>query len=92
MKLDTRKCSTLKPGENIIILYDCLHNGNRTPIDATVSFVDTETKKVHTTLLLGFRCEYPTLNYEDCLAVYTEDGEYMKFENISGPSQLLIPE
>ena len=41
---------------------------------------------------LGYRNRNDLVDYEDMVAKYDKDGEYMKFGNISGPSVLLEPD
>lgn len=50
------------------------------------------TKKICVSWLEGYKDRRDFIPFEDMLAVYNPNGEMMKFDNISGKSDLLIPE
>lgn len=53
---------------------------------------DENTKKVCVSWLEGYKDRHDFIPFEDMLAVHNPNGEMMKFDNISGNSDLLIPE
>lgn len=55
----------------------------------TVVFVNHDSHTVDVCWLEGYKNRNNMVDYEDMVAKYDEDGEYMKFGNISGPSVLL---
>ena len=90
--MSMRSCSDLKSGEAVVALvYNSIYE-KKIPIDGTVVFVNADIKKVDFTYLYGYRQEYAFVPFEDMLAVSNPNGEFMKFGNISGKSDLLLPE
>ena len=90
--MGVRCCSDLKSGEAVVALvYDSIYE-KKIPIDGTVVFVDVNTKKVDFTYLYGYRQEYAFVPFEDMLAVSNPNGEFMRFDNICGKSDRLLPE
>lgn len=88
----TRKCSSLQKNEIVVFkAYNPIYEEKK-PIDGNVISVDLERKTVDVVFLWGYRSENETIPFSDMLAVYNPKGEYMKFDNICGNSDLLIPE
>lgn len=87
-----RKCTSLKRNEQVVFLiYSDIYN-RKIPMDGSVISVNEGTRKVDISWLEGYKDRHDSILYEDMLAVYNPEGEIMKFENISGKSDLLIPE
>ena len=84
------KCSDLQYGDEVIFrrnMFDTII------FEAgTVTIVNKELKLVGINWLEGYKNRDDFVKYEDCIAVYDESGTFMKFDNISGKSTLLIPE
>lgn len=55
----------------------------------TVVSVNQDSHAVDVCWLEGYKNRNDMVDYEDMVAKYDKDGEYMKFGNISGPSVLL---
>lgn len=86
------KCSDLKEGTPVVFKVDPYHKGEKEIFDGTVVYVDKANKKVCVSYLYGYKNFHDDVSYEDMIAAYDENGEMMKFENISGKSVLLTPE
>jgi hypothetical protein len=87
-----RKCTSLKSREEVIfnIYSDILKRKNAET--GTVQLVNEVQRKVMVHWLEGYKDRHDMIPFEDMLAVYNANGEYMTFDNISGKSDLLIPE
>lgn len=55
----------------------------------TVLHVDMDRGKVWVSWLDGYKDRRKPIPFKDMVAAYNENGEYMKFENVSGNSILL---
>lgn len=88
----SRKCSSLQSNEQVVFnLYSEIFE-RKVPMDGSVIFVLPNRKEVMVSYLEGYKDRHDNISYEDMLAVYDKDGEEMYFENIHGPSELLIAE
>lgn len=87
-----RKCTSLQSGEQVVFMIHSDILGKKIPMDGSVIFVHENTKKVCVSWLSGYKDMHDSIPFEDMLAVYNPAGEMMKFDNISGKSDLLIPE
>jgi hypothetical protein len=87
-----RKCTSLRDGEEVVfnIYSDILKR--KSAETGTVSLVNENQRKVMVHWLEGYRDRHDMIPFEDMLAVYNANSEYMTFDNISGNSDLLIPE
>ena len=87
-----RKCSSLKKNEIVVFNLFNLIYGEKKPMDGNVIFIDKDRESVCVAYLEGYRSETADISFEDMLGVYNPHGEYMKFGNICGKSDVLIPE
>ena len=88
----SRSCSSLKPDEQVVFkIYSDIYK-EKIPTYGNVTSVNTEKRTVDINWLEGYKDRNDTIAYEDMLAVYNPDGEEMKFDKISGRSDILIPE
>ena len=87
-----RKCTSLKLSEQVVFkIYSDIYK-EKIPMDGTVISVQEDINKVCVIWLDGYKSRTDFISFEDMLAVYNPNGEMMKFKNISGKSDLLIPE
>lgn len=87
-----RKCTSLKENENVVFnIYSDIYK-KKIPMDGTVLSVNENTKKVCVSWLDGYKDRHDFIPFEDMLGVYNPNGKMMKFDNISGKSDLLIPD
>lgn len=85
-----RTCQSLKQGEAVVFkLYSDIYKEKK-PMDGTVIYVNTDRRIVWVSYLEGYKDRSDAIPFEDMLAVYNPEGEMMKFDNISGKSDLLI--
>lgn len=85
-------CSELENGRQVVFkIYSDIYK-RKIPECGTVSFVNKNRKEVYVSWLEGYKDRGDSIPYEDMLAAYDENGEMMKFDNISGKSVLLIAE
>lgn len=86
------RCSELTEDRPVVfkIYSDILKR--KIPMDGTVHCVYPEQKEVCVSWLDGYRDRKDNIPYDDMIAAYDENGEMMKFDNISGKSVLLIAE
>lgn len=87
-----RKCTTLKTNDEVVFLIFSDIFKRKIPMNGTVIFVSKNQKKVCVSWLSGYKDMHDFIPFEDMLALYNPDGKMMKFENIYGKSDLLIPE
>jgi hypothetical protein len=86
------KCSELQKNRPVVFnLYSEIY-GKKTPMDGSVIYVLPEKRTVCVSYMDGYHSRTDDIPYEDMLAAYDKDGEMMKFDNIRGPSVLLIAE
>lgn len=88
----TRKCSSLQENEQVVFKVDPYHNNEKRVFDGSVIYVSPDRKQVCVCYLEGYKSRTDDIPYEDMLAVYDKEGNYMKFDNISGPSRKLVAE
>lgn len=87
-----RKCTSLQYNEQVVFkIYSDIY-GKKIPMNGSVVSVNEYTKKVDVSWLEGYKDRHDFIPFEDMLAVYNPNGEIMKFDNISGKSDLLISE
>jgi hypothetical protein len=87
-----RKVTSLQPGEHVVFrVYNDIYKGKR-PIDGTVDFINTDKRLVSVSYLYGYNNMDAFIPYEDMLAVYNPNGDYMRFSGVEGLSDELIPE
>ncbi len=84
------RCSELTPGDQVV--YKLTEDGKTRYEEGTVSVVVPEAKTVHTSRLEGYKNRDDAVPFTNMIAKYDPDGEYMRFDNIHGPSVLLDPE
>lgn len=89
-KSTIRSCTTLKKEESVVFLIYSDICKHKIPIDGSVIFVNRDRRKVEVIYLLGYRCEYDFIDYEDMLGVYNPDGVFIEFDNIQGKSDILV--
>ena len=87
-----RKCSSLKPGEQVVFNITGEFGPFESTLDGHVDFVMQERRKVSVHYLAGYRDRHSDIPYENMLAVYNPDGEVMHFKGVVGPSDKLIAE
>lgn len=87
-----RKCISLQPNEQVVFKIHSDIYGKKIPMNGSVISVYENTKKVCVSWLEGYKDRSDIIPFEDMLAVHNPNGEMMKFDNISGKSDLLIPE
>lgn len=88
----SRKCTSLKSNEQVVFKIHSDIFEKKIPMNGSVLSVYENAKKVCVSWLEGYKDRHDMIPFEDMLAVYNPDGEMMKFDNISGKSDLLIPE
>lgn len=88
----SRKCTSLQSNEQVVFKIHSDIYGKKIPMDGSVTSVYEKHKKVGVSWLEGYKDRHDFIPFEDMLAVYNPNGEMMKFGNISGKSDLLIPE
>lgn len=87
-----RKCTSLQSNEQVVFMIHSDIYRKKIPMDGSVISVYENTKKVCVSWLEGYKDRHDIIPFEDMLAVYNPNGEMMKFDNISGRSDSLIPE
>lgn len=87
-----RKCTSLQFNEEVVFMIHSDIYEKKIPMTGSVMSVLENTKKVCVSWLEGYKDRKDFIPFEDMLAVYNPNGEMMKFGNISGKSDLLIPE
>ena len=89
-KSTIRSCTTLKKEESVVFLIYSDICKHKIPIDGGVIFVNRDRRKVEVIYLLGYKCEYDFIDYEDMLGVFNPDGVFIEFDNIQGKSDILV--
>lgn len=87
-----RRCSDLKKMEQVVFRVDPYYQGNKEVFFGNVINVYPESKRVDVVYLEGYKSRSDAIPYDDMLAVYDEDGEWMSFGGVSGKSILLKAE
>lgn len=88
----SRKCTSLKINEQVVFNIHSDLYGKKIPRDGSVISVFEKSKKICISWLEGYKDRHDLIPFEDMLAVYNPNGEIMRFDNIVGKSDLLIPE
>ena len=87
-----RSCSSLKFKDQVIFnIYSSIYE-HKIPEIGTVLDVNKERREVIVDWLEGYKDRHDNIPYEDMLAIYNPNGEMMHFDNISGPSDILVPD
>lgn len=87
-----RKCTSLKQNEQVVFnIYSDIYE-RKIPMGGSVIDVYPDRKVVVVSWLEGYKDRKDFIPFSDMLAVYNPDGETMRYENISGKSNVLIPE
>jgi hypothetical protein len=87
-----RTCSSLQNNENVVFkIYSEIYK-KKIYMDGHIISINDKVKKAWVCWLEGYKSRNDLVPFEDMVAVYDLYGEKMKFDNISGPSVLLIPE
>lgn len=87
-----RKCSSLKLNEAVVFrLYSDIFK-EKIPEIGTVIGLLTNRREVFVSYMEGYKERHEQISFDDMLAVYNENGVMMRFDNISGKSDVLIPE
>ena len=89
-KSTIRSCTSLKKEESVVFLIYSDICKHKIPIDGSVIFVNRDRRKVEVIYLLGYKCEYDFIDYEDMLGVFNPDGVWIEFDNIQGRSDILV--
>lgn len=87
-----RRCSSLQNNEQVVFNTYCDIYKKKIPMVGSVTGVNKNTRKVCISWLEGYKSRLDFIPFEDMLAVYNPNGTMMSFMNISGKSDLLIPE
>lgn len=86
------KCSELQAGQEVVFkIYSDIYK-KKIFETGTVSFINKNTQTVCILWLEGYKNRDEMIPYRDMVAVSDENGEMMKFDNISGKSVLLTAE
>ena len=86
------KCSELQKDRPVVFnIYNEIY-GKKKPEIGSVIYVLPEKRAVCVSYLDGYKSMTEDIPYEDMLAAYDKDGEFMRFDNINGPSVLLVAE
>ena len=91
-KKNFRKCSDLNKMEQVVFRVDPYYQGNKEVFFGNVLRVHPDAHKVFVIYLEGYHSRSDAIPYNDMLAVYDEDGEWMSFGGVSGKSVLLKAE
>ena len=90
--MNSRKCTSLQYNEQVVFKIHSDIYEKKIPMDGSVISVHENTKKVCVSWLEGYKDRHDFIPFDDMLVVYNPNGDMMKFDNISGKSDLLIPE
>lgn len=83
------KCSELKDGASVVFKVQSDIFKKKVYMDGNVIHNNTDARTMCVCYLDGYQSRTETIPYEDMVAVGREDGDMMKFDNISGKSVLL---
>lgn len=86
-----RECGSLKENEQVVFNRYCDILKKRVPETGSVISVNVERKTVCVSWLEGYKDRKDFVPFDDMLAVYNPEGEMMRFYNISGKSDKLVP-
>lgn len=85
-KIASLKCSDLTENSEVVFnIYSDIHKEKR-PETGNVLGVNKNNRTVCVCWLEGYKSRMNFIPYEDMLAVADENGEMMRFDNISGKS------
>jgi len=86
-----KNCSQLAENESIVFkIHSDIHHRKVFECGHVVR-VNLESQTVCVIYLEGYKSRTADVSYNDMVAVYHPEGEFMRFENISGRSCLLCP-
>jgi len=91
-KASMRKCTSLQPDEQVVFNVHSDIFKRKIPMNGSVVFVDKNKRTVNVSWLEGYREHHNDISFDDMLAVHNPAASVVRFENISGKSDLLIPE
>ena len=83
------RCTDLKEADEIVFKRYSDISKKKIFETGTVVFVNNDSKAVCVSWLEGYKDRTDMVDFSDMVAKYDKAGEYMKFDNISGPSVLL---
>ena len=83
------KCTDLKENDQVVFLTYSNRFRKKIYETGTVVFINHNDQTVSVSWLEGYKDRNSMVGFSDMVAKYDKDGEYMKFDNISGPSVLL---
>lgn len=86
-----RSIQSLKQGENVVFKVNPYGDREDT-FDGHVIYVDDEHKIVCVSYMYGYKSLSDDIPYSKMLAVYDEEGEYQRFDNVHGTGFLLVDE
>lgn len=87
-----RSCSSLSVNEQVVFnVYSDIYK-HKIPETGTVIGINKERKEVVVDWLEGYKDRHDNIPFDDMLAVYNPNGEILHFNNISGPSDVLVPD
>lgn len=86
------KCSELQKDRPVVCkVWDCAHV-KQTITDASVIYVLPEKRTVCVGYMDGYHYRTDDIPFEDMIAAHDPNAPEMKFDNIRGPSILLVAE
>jgi len=86
------KCSDLQYQTPVVFLLKSNILNRKAYEIGSVHAVNATSKTVCVSYMEGYKHRYDDIPYADMVAAYDENGEVMKFDNISGKSVLLVAE
>ena len=86
-----RECSSLKENEQVVFNRYCNIFKDKVPETGSVVSVNLNNNTVCVSWLEGYKNRKDDVHFEDMLAVHNPEGEMMRFKNISGKSDRLVP-
>lgn len=87
-----RECKTLQEDESVIFLRYCDIKKEKIPEVGCVVNVNLNNDTVCVSWMDGYKDRKDDIPFKDMLAVFNLEGENVRFGNISGPSDLLVPD
>lgn len=86
-----RECGSLKENEQVVFNRYCNIFKDKVPETGSVVSVNLNNNTVCVSWLEGYKDRKDDVPFEDMLAVHNPEGEMMRFKNISGKSDTLVP-
>lgn len=86
-----RECGSLKENEQVVFNRYCNIFKDKVPETGSVVSVNLNNNTVCVSWLEGYKDRKDDVPFEDMLAVHNPEGEMMRFKNISGNSDKLVP-